>query len=387
MSTASRLQSAFRRRDLIFAGAAGLLSWPCSAAEKPRVAIARCRSYNEGVVSTMGTMFDQLGGIGSLVAGKTVAVKIDMSGPVRARTGFLPAWYTHWTHPAVIAATVHLFGKAGAKRVRVLESSQENDHPLEDNFLLGGWDPAQILNAAPNVEMENTGCLGRGRSYARLDVPGGGLIYPAFDFNHSYAECDVLVSLGKMKQSADTGVALAMKNMLSAAPGTIYGDAAGFDSPSPKPYGGLSILRNGHRQPSSGSPTERDPESPRDPGHRLPRVIVDIVRARPVHLSILDGIESQTDLDTAPDGDSRLQPKPVKPGLLVAGWSVVSTDAVAMELMGFDPLARRGADPFGRCDSMLDLAEAAGLGTRDPRKIEIVGQPIASVRFPFRQQR
>jgi len=57
-------------------------------------------------------MFDQLGGIGSLVSGKTVAIKINMANPLLARTGYTPAWFTRWSHPDVIGAAVRLFGEA-----------------------------------------------------------------------------------------------------------------------------------------------------------------------------------------------------------------------------------------------------------------------------------
>ncbi|MBS1876817.1 MAG: DUF362 domain-containing protein [Acidobacteria bacterium] len=376
-----------RRRDLLGVCGGAWLAGSARGAAAARVSVVRCPSYSGDVLAAVGGLFDQLGGVDRLAAGKTVAIKIDMSGSVRARNGFTPAWFTHWTHPAVIAAVAHHLSKAGAKRIRILESSQENDHPLEDNFLLGGWDPDQILKAAPNVEMENTGAMGGAHSYARLNVAGGGLIYPGFDFNHSYAECDVMVSLAKMKQSPDTGVALTMKNMLNAAPGTIYGDAAGFDGPSAKPFGALSMFRIGNRQPSSGSPPERDPESSRDPGYRLPRVNVDILRARPVHLAIVDGVETQTELEAPAEEGSALAPAHVRPGVLMAGFSPVSTDAIAMQAMGFDPMARRGQDPFLTCDNTLELAEAAGLGVRDPGKIEVAGARVDTIRFPFRGRR
>ncbi len=53
------------------------------------------------------------------------------------------------------------------------------------------------------------------------------------------------------------------------------------------------------------------------------------------------------------------------PGLLIAGTNCVTTDAVAMALMGFDPMADRGTAPFEKCDSMLKLTEQLGIGTRD----------------------
>jgi hypothetical protein len=54
-----------------------------------------------------------------------------------------------------------------------------------------------------------------------------------------------------------------------------------------------------------------------------------------------------------------------------------------MSVMGFDPMADRGTPPFERCDSIVKLAEAAGLGTRDLSRIEVIGPKIAEVRFDF----
>ena len=58
-----------------------------------------------------------------------------------------------------------------------------------------------------------------------------------------------------------------------------------------------------------------------------------------------------------------------------------------MAVMGFDPLADRGKPPFEQCDSTLRLAEDAGLGTRDLRRIEVIGPKIADVRFDFAAMR
>ena len=75
------------------------------------------------------------------------------------------------------------------------------------------------------------------------------------------------------------------------------------------------------------------------------------------------------------------------------GWwravaGVFSSDAArsraAGAAMGFDPLATRGTAPFEGCDSMLELAEQAGIGTRDPRQIEVIGARVADVRMAFR---
>lgn len=376
-----------RREWLVTAGVAGLAA-RARAAPASTVAVASCLAYDSTVVTAMRAMFDQIGGIGKLVSGKTVAIKINMTGSVRDRTCYRPAWCTRWSHPAVIGAAVSLLGKAGARRIRIVEGSSEDDHPLEENILISGWDPNDLLNAAPNVEMENTGWLGKGRKYVRLDVPGGGMIYPSFDVNHSYKDCDVLVSIAKLKEHQVTGISLSLKNTVGIAPGTIYGDAAGYDAPSPRPFGRLSMFHIGNRQPSEGIPPEKDPNSPREYGYRVPRITVDIIKARPVDLAIVDGIETQTTAEVAAmtEGAKR-KIRLVKPGILIAGRNPVCTDAVAAAVMGFDPMADRGAAPFELCDSTLRLAEESGIGTRDLGNIEVAGTPIRSARFLFRDYR
>jgi uncharacterized protein (DUF362 family) len=372
------------RRDWLIAAGMGLAVGRVAAAPSARVAVAGCRDYSASVLPALRKMFDGLGGIGSLVAGKTVAIKINMANPLRARTGYRPAWFTRWSHPAVIGAAVSLIGAAGARRIRILEGSCEDDNPLEENFLQGGWDPRDILAAAKIVEMENTDSLGQGKKYERLKVPGGGLLFPSFDCNHSYADCDVMVSIAKLKEHQSAGVALSMNNMIGIVPTTIYGDAAGFEEPAIRPFGRRGLLHTGRRQPSTLVPGETNPESPRDAGYRIPRVAVDLIGARPIHLAIIDGIETQTSAEGVAAGAGR-KIHLVKPGVLVAGFNPVCTDAVASALMGFDPAADRGTAPFEKCESTLRLAEDAGIGTRDLKKIEVVGSPVASLALPFRR--
>jgi hypothetical protein len=52
--------------------------------------------------------------------------------------------------------------------------------------------------------------------------------------------------------------------------------------------------------------------------------------------------------------------------------------------MGYDPMADRGTPPFEKADSTLRLAELHGIGTRDLRRIEVVGVPIEQARYKFR---
>jgi len=366
------------------ASAACLCGWlpgRAAAAGTLPVTVARSQTYEPGeILRVMQKMFDQLGGLGKLVKGKTVAVKINLTGGPNNRLRNLPLEDTHYTHPHVVAAAVHLIGQAGARRIRVLESASETDQPLEQNLVQSNWQPRDILSAAAGVEFENTNSLGQGKKYARMAVPFGGYVFPGFDLNHSYEDCDVLVSIAKLKEHATAGVTLSMKNLFGITPCTIYGAGAGIDEPSAKPQGGRMPIHMGNRQPSKSAPQEKDPGSPRQDTWRVPRVVVDLVAARPVHLAIIDGIKTMT------GGEGpwvREELTPVAPGVLVAGLNPVNTDAVSMAVMGFDPMANRGTPPFEMCDSTLKLAEDAGLGTRDLKRIEVLGTPIADAKFDF----
>jgi uncharacterized protein (DUF362 family) len=77
--------------------------------------------------------------------------------------------------------------------------------------------------------------------------------------------------------------------------------------------------------------------------------------------------------------------RPVKAGVLVAGTNCVTTDAVGAALMGFDPMAERGTPPFETCDSTLQFGELLGLGTRDLKRIEVLGVPIEKAKVDFRR--
>lgn len=344
------------------------------------VSVAKCASYGPALVPLMAKMFDQVGGLARLVNGKTVAIKLNLTGSPDYRLGNLPAGMAQWIHPSVVGAVVHLMGRAGARRIRLLESPWSTSEPVEEYMLQANWDVDAIRLAAPRVEFENTGNLGTGRDYVRFPVPNGGLLFPAYDLNHSYRDCDVFVSLAKLKEHKTTGITLAMKNCFGVTPCTIYGDHAPVDEAGVEPRGGRGLLHNGNRQPAKCSPAEKDPSSPRQGGYRVPRVVADLVAARPVDLSIIDGIHSMAGGEGPWSGDCR----PVKPELLVVGTNVVSTDAVGTVLMGFDPMADRGTAPFENCDSTLRLAESLGAGARDLNRIEIAGIPIRDAVFPFR---
>jgi hypothetical protein len=102
-----------------------------------------------------------------------------------------------------------------------------------------------------------------GKKYSRFMVPGGGIIYPGYDLNHSYEDCDVFVSFAKLKEHAATGITLSMKNIYGTTPITIYGQDAGVDEPSLRPHGGRGgTFHFASRLPSKSAPQQIDMSMP-----------------------------------------------------------------------------------------------------------------------------
>lgn len=367
------------------AAAAGYLRPPnlfaASHAPTAPVAIAHCSAYGPEVRASLATLFDQLGGLKRLVNGKTVAIKLNLTGDVRTSLHGMAKGETYWVHPEVVGSTVSLLGQAGARRIRLLESTLDPDGSMEKFLLAARWNPRDFTSAAPGVEFEDTNYAGPSGKYKRLMVPGGGLLFSAYDINRSYEECDVYVSLAKLKEHSTAGVTLSIKNSFGIPPCTIYGSAAGLDEPAQVVKGSRAMLHDGHRQPPRSALPEIDPGSPRDPGYRVPRVAAELAAARPIHLAIIDGIKTTA----GGEGPWVRRMRPVHAGVMVAGTNCVATDAVCTALMGFDPMATRGTAPFETCDSTLQLAEQLGLGTRDLNRIEVRGVPISKARIDFRK--
>jgi uncharacterized protein (DUF362 family) len=369
-----------RREWLALISATPLLNAAPDAPASP-VAIAKCATYEEDVTAKLSTMFDQLGGIGSLVRNKTVTVKVNMTGAPSQKLQGLALGRTHYTHPKVVGAVAFLLGKAGAKRINFVESAWATGGPLEDVILDSGWNVRALLAAAPGVEFENTNALGKGKRYSRFKFPGTAYMYPEYVMNHAYEDTDVFVSLAKLKQHADCGVTLSLKNCFGCVPASIYGDDAGVDEPNEKPTRGRSdVVHFAKRQPSKIAPPELHPGTSNTAGVRVSRVVADLAVVRPIHLAIIDGVESMG----GGEGPWIRGVRPVQPGVLLAGLNPVCTDAVSTAVMGFNPRAGKGEAPFYRnAENTLMLAEAHGIGTTDLKRIDVRGVSIADALYKF----
>lgn len=366
------------RREWLAAIAAAPLLRAAAAPVAP-VAIAKASSYDDDITAKMKTMFDQLGGIEKLVKNKTVTIKLNLTGaPTNRLNGMLPQ-NTHWAHPSIAGAAAYLFGRAGAKRVRFVESGANTTVRIEEFVTGAQWDVKGLQSAAKVVEFENTVNLGSGKKYVRMQVGKGAYMFPAWDVNQVYADTDVFVSMAKLKNHGICGVTLSMKNLYGCTPASIYGSDAGEDEPNENPKSSRGAVgHQGNRAPSKCSPGELNFGANHDPGYRMPRVISDLVAAMPVHLAIIDGVESMAGAELP-----RANTRAVKPGVLIAGLNPVCTDTVATAVMGYNPRASRGEPGFPKCDNQLLLAEQRGLGSADLRNIDVRGVSIERALYRF----
>ena len=51
--------------------------------------------------------------------------------------------------------------------------------------------------------------------------------------------------------------------------------------------------------------------------------------------------------------------------------------------MGYNPRTQRGTPPFEKCDNILTLAEAHGVGTTDLNRIDVRGLRIEQALYKF----
>jgi len=342
------------------------------------VSIQRCESYEPSLVRRkLDEAIKLIGGIDKLVRGKTVTVKLNLTGDIR-EVGGLPACRTYHIHPNVAAALCAALDKAGAQRIVLAEALYYRE-PVEKVLTIAGWDLAAIRSAGGHkVILENTKNRGNWPGYSRLKVSWGGYLFPAFDVNQWYEKTDVFVSLSKLKEHASAGVTMASKNLFGILPTALYGD----DAPNEDTVQArAALLHSAKRGVPDGVPGEIDRGVPRDWRYRIPRIVADVVYARPVDLAVIDGI------DTIRGGEGYWNDgvEPIQPKLLLVGRNAVCTDAVCTAVIGHDPMAAHTQPPF-QGENYLRLLAAAGVGTNDISRIEVRGVTLKEAIYPFNRK-
>ncbi len=343
------------------------------------VAITRCESYEPQLVRRrLDKAIELVGGIGKLVQNKTVTIKLNLTGGAR-QLGGLPAHRTYHVHPNMVAALCAVLQDAGAKRM-VLVESQYTRKAIEEVLTAAGWDVKAIQSAGGHkVSFEDTRSRGHWAKYSRLEVPWGGFIFPAFDVNPCYEKTDVFISLAKMKDHANAGITLGVKNLFGIAPTSLYGD----DAPNENSISNRgAVFHKGSRAVPAGVPAEIDHGLPKHWSNRVPRITADTFGARPVDLTLIDGVQT----NRGGEGPWIKGAEPIQPKLLVVGRNAVCTDAVSAAVMGYDPDADHKTFPF-QGENHLKLLASVGVGTNDLQRIEVRGLPVEEAVHPFNPKR
>jgi uncharacterized protein (DUF362 family) len=343
------------------AAAAGLLVGGCRQREAQapsqegagglsQVAIVGAKSYDRALIrQRVRDVLDRIGGLGDVIsAGDRVAIKVNLTGgtSVKPLPGVL-AVDSYVTHPEVVRALGELVRDAGAREIYIVEAVYEWASYVQ-------WGYEEVANdlGATLIDLNDTVPYD---DFSSTPVGDGWFIYKEFTFNHILEEVDAFISVPKQKCHWSCGVTHSLKNLVGLVPARFY----------------RLDPRHNHRSGFHGTDREM--------GTRLPRVIVDLNRARPVDLALIDGVKT-TEGGEGPWIETLA---PVEPGVLIAGKDPVAADAVATAAMAFDPTDTRSHGPFLRSDNHLNIAHEVGLGTNRLDEIEVVGHSIADVRKKF----
>lgn len=278
---------------------------------KSQVSIVRCDDYTlDNIRPAVKKSFAHLGGLERFVKkDQKVLIKpnlLSAKDPSRAIT----------THPAVIQAVVEEVQNIGA--IPILGDSPGG----VERGIKRVWENTKIaevsgLTGAKLVAFESEGV------YEKRTNDG-----KRYFIAKPVVDCDVIISLPKLKTHTLTLMTCAVKNMFGSIPG----------------------FRK--------SEYHRDAPKPKD----FAKVIVDIYSLTKPHISLVDAVVCM-------EGDGPSSGNPKYLGLLLAGTDAVALDMVSAKIMGFKD---------GEID-ITSLAQKKGLGVSSFSQIEILGESLTNL--------
>ena len=306
------------RRELLAAAAAGVALTRCSQAPKraasPQgslVSISKAPGYTMDVYDNI---YRVLAEHKLNVRGKRIVLKPNL-------VEFDPDTAIN-THPLVVHAAYEAFRKLGAAEVKIAEG------PGHRRGTLDLADAAGYFKVVPGFEDAFTDLNLDSVTRRRIAQPVSSL--KSLYLPHTVLDCDLLVSMPKMKTHHWAGATLSMKNLFGVVPGGVYG--------WPK-----NILH----------------------WAGIPESIVDLHHLFPRQFAIVDGIVGM-------EGNGPIQGTSKQAGVLVAGSDVAAVDATCCRIMGIDPA------------KIEYLRIARGEENLAESSFRQIGEPILSVRSPFK---
>lgn len=285
-----------------------------------KVSIVKCGGYDhKRVKNAILRSLELTGGLEKIVKpGDNVLLKVNVIAgfpPERAAT----------THPAVVRAMVEIVKEAGGVPC-VGDSSGAYGYTAQ-SLEICGIKKATEDAGGTLINFESTGTY---------PVKVDGRILTTINVAKPAVDCDVLVSLPKMKTHQLTKYTGAVKNFFGVIPGS----------------GKASI----HRL----APTEES----------FSQAVVDIYSALKPGLAVMDGIVGM-------EGEGATNGTPVASNVIISSRDCVALDAVSSEIMGFyfkDILTTR-------------FAHERGFGVGNLDQIEVSGERIGDVKTDFKKSR
>ena len=323
-----------------------------------------------GVRQRVKYLFDlldlnQSGAVSALFGpGKKVAIKINLTGGSGSASNPNLAGYTiteaMWTHPAVLQAVGQYIIDAGVSPadLYIVEAFWDagwknpgSTAPFGSNDKFGYRAVQQALGCnvvdlndttAANIETVSTG--------------GSHFNFESFTMNKVLQAVDVYISIPKLKHHSAAGYTGSLKNQVGIVPMSMY-----------------TIAVDNYRRGAIHHPTNNAAE-----WNYLPESVCDLNAARPVHLSVIDGIKNST----GGEGVWCANYQSRSMHALFAGLDPVATDSIGARIMGLDPAAAslplpapltNGGVTSSITDNHLYLLNGKGAGTNQLSEIQLVG--------------
>jgi len=319
---------------------------------KTKVAATLADNYERTFIKQkVRHLFDSLGGISDIIKpGFKVGIKINLTGGSdwdgHANLQGVDIRECTWTHPEILRAVGELLLENGVsgEDIYIVEAIWDMD-----SYDLYGYKDIQEELGAQLVNLNNPDPYS---DFMDKSTGTDYFFYPSLKLNKTLDELEVFVSIPKMKQHYDAALTHSMKNLVGIVPMHLY--------MMPDNQGWRSKLH------FEGGPV----------GQHLPSSICDLNMARPIHLSVIDGIKNAVGGE-GPWNDTF---EPAEHGVLLAGKDPVATDSIAVKVMGFNPEDEKILRPAGGyADNHLYMMNQKGYGTNKMDEIELVGDGADSI--------
>jgi len=314
-----------------------------------RVATANVSSYDyQALRQNIESMFNALGGISDIAGGKTVGIKVNLtggSGSSSVNAYKVPPCELYWTHPEIVKVVGELAKDAGASKIYIVEAIYDTK-----SYTGYGFQDAADYLGATLIDLNATDPY---TNFVERPVGAGWLIYEKFTQNALLNDIDCFISLPKTKQHALAGFTNAMKNLVGSTPLGVYGPG----------QSSRTQQLHGHRKEFEGNSISN-----------LRRVVLDLSNATKIHLTVSDAIKTTL----GSEGPWNRDLVPATFNKLIASKDVVAAESVSCQAIGFDPMVADNTGVFKGGINYLRLAQEKGMGTYDLAQIEVVDATVST---------